>query len=326
MNLNGSLRQKSNVGKIMANMRQSATKAVSEWNKGRGSASHLASLGNRAVFERLSGAVVRAFLMVLLVATPAFVLPHISPDATQIVVLVALFVAMLTLFEYATDYPSLIEFRNAPPYNRIRYLGLLSTVYMIAVILRGPSDAATTGEFIQAVGMLMGKAMDFPYSPVRLVVLMLPETASLQTALTLRAAAGMAYMISLLTVVAFFIILRATNWPNSGKSFNVWINLPTFDPTVGGDVVARLERSATLNVALGFLLPFIIPAIAKAATGMFGDISFADTQTLVWTVAAWSCLPANLFMRGIAMQRVAGMIREKRERHAESRAGELQPV
>ena len=25
-------------------------------------------------------------------------------------------------------------------------------------------------------------------------------------------------------------------------SFNVWINLPTFDPTTGGDVVERLER------------------------------------------------------------------------------------
>jgi hypothetical protein len=38
----------------------------------------------------------------------------------------------------------------------------------------------------------------------------------------------------------------------------------------------------------------------------------ASPQTLIWTVAAWSFLPASLFMRGIAMHRVADMIREKR--------------
>lgn len=294
--------------------------AVSKWNKGRGNASRLASLRNWAVFERLSGAVVRAFLMVLLVATPAFVLPQAGPDTTQIVVLVAFFVGLLTLFEYSTDYPSLVEFRHAPPFNRIRYLGLLATVYLLATIMRGPGGSETTAEFIQAVGLLMGQAMDFPFSPVRLFVLLLPENASLEAARTLSAAAGMAYMVSLLTVAGFYIIMRATDWPNKGRSFNVWVNLPTFDPTAGGDVVTRLERDAMMNVVFGFILPFVIPMVASAATGLFGQISFANSQSLVWTVAFWAWLPASVFMRGLAMQRVAGLIREKREKNAKAQA------
>ncbi len=278
------------------------------------------------MFERLFGAVARAFLMVLLVATPALILPQVGPDATQFVVLVAIFVAALTLFEYATDYPSLVEFRNAPPFNRIRFVGLLATVYLLAVIVRGSGHEATTSQFIRAVGVLMGQATDFPYSPVRLVVLMLPADAPLHIVTTLRAAAGMAYMVSLLTVALFYIVMRASNWPNNGQSFNVWINLPTFDPTAGGDVVARLERDALVNVAFGFVLPFVMPAIIKAATGLFGEIAIANDQTLVWTVAAWSFLPASLFMRGIAMQRIAVMIKEKRQRLAADQSGELQPA
>jgi hypothetical protein len=34
-------------------------------------------------------------------------------------------------------------------------------------------------------------------------------------------------------------------------------------------------------------------------------------------MALWAFLPASLFMRGIAMTRIAGMIRNKRERNAE---------
>jgi hypothetical protein len=41
-------------------------------------------------------------------------------------------------------------------------------------------------------------------------------------------------------------------------------------------------------------------------------LTFTSPQTLIWTMAAWSFLPASLFMRGIAMGRIADMIREKR--------------
>jgi hypothetical protein len=45
-------------------------------------------------------------------------------------------------------------------------------------------------------------------------------------------------------------------------------------------------------------------------------------QTLVWTMTAWAFLPASLFMRGIAMGRVADLIAAKR-RAAVDKSGEL---
>lgn len=264
------------------------------------------------MISRLPGAIIRAMLVVLLVATPSLLLPGVSPDGKQIVALVAIFGAALTIFEYASSYPGLIEFRDAPPFNRVRFISLFTTIFLLSLISRGTMEPTTLTQFVQAIGGLIGIAIDFPYSPVRLVVLMLPEETSAMQIALVRTTAGMSYLISLVTLAIFLIILRLKNWPTINGSFNVWVNLPTFDPTAGDDVVKRLERDARLNIALGFLLPFLTPAAVKAAASLFGSVALDNPQTLIWTVSAWAFLPASLFMRGIALGRVAELIAAKR--------------
>ncbi|PHQ96983.1 MAG: hypothetical protein COB40_06335 [Marinosulfonomonas sp.] len=267
------------------------------------------------MISRVSGAIIRAMLVVLLIATPSILLPGVSPDGKQIVALVAIFGAALTIFEYASTYPGLIEFRDAPPFNRIRFFSLFSTVFLLSLISRGTVESTALTQFVQAVGALIAYAIDFPYSPVRLVVLMLPEGTAPEHIALVRITAGMAYLISLVTLAIFMIILRVWRWPTANGSFNVWVNLPTFDPTAGKDVVQRLEMDARFNIALGFLLPFLTPAVVKSASSLFGSVSLENPQTLVWTVSAWAFLPASLFMRGIAMGRVAEMIAAKRKQN-----------
>ncbi len=267
------------------------------------------------MFSQLTGAVARAILMVILVATPSMLVPGTSADTAQIIALVAIFAAALTLFEYASTYPGLVEFRDAPPFNRIRFLSLFATIFLLSIIARGTTQPTTATMFVEAVGTLIGQALDFPYSPVRLLVLMLPENADYQDIVTLRTAAGISYLISLISLAFFVLSLRVMGWPSRFGAFNVWVNLPTFDPTAGGDVVDRLERDARINIALGFLLPFLTPAVIKAAASLFGSVSMSNSQTMIWTVAAWAFLPASLFMRGIAMGRIATMISDERRRN-----------
>ncbi|MFZ5749668.1 MAG: hypothetical protein ACOY5U_01225 [Pseudomonadota bacterium] len=265
------------------------------------------------MISQLSGALVRAVLVMVLIATPSLMLPGTTADTTQIVALVALFAAALTFFEYASTYPGLVEFRDAPPFNRVRYISLLLTVLLLSAIVRGRTDPTTLTNFIDVIGTRIGIAIDVPYSPVRLVTLMLPEDMSVDHLILVRTAAGIAYMISLLTLATFVVVMRLIGWPSRLGKFNVWINLPTFDPTTGGDVVQRLQRDSRFNIALGFLLPFLIPAAVKLASMAFQPVTLESPQTLVWTMAAWAFLPASLFMRGVAMGRIAGMIAEKRK-------------
>lgn len=268
--------------------------------------------GGKAVVSQLTGALMRAVLVMVLVATPSMLLLDVTTDAKQMVALVALFLGVLTFVEYNSTYPSLVEFRDAPPFNRIRFLMLFATVFFIATIERGKLAPSTLTDFTTAVGTLIGVSMDFPYSPVRLATLMMADGASTEQMSHLRTAAGMAYLISLISLSIFVVALKSGNWPSHGRPFNVWVNLPTFDPTTGGDVVVRLQRDARINIALGFLLPFLTPAVVMISSNGFEPLALTSSQTLIWTMTAWAFLPASLFMRGIAMGRVADMIQQRR--------------
>jgi hypothetical protein len=122
----------------------------------------------------------------------------------------------------------------------------------------------------------------------------------------------LSYLIALFSIVWFIVLLRLQRWPRRGGAFNVWVNLPTFDPTAGGDVVKRLERDGRVNILLGFLLPFLVPAALKLLSSFGTPINLENPLTLIWTVTAWAFLPASILMRGVALTRVADMIQMQR--------------
>ena len=275
----------------------------------------LASLDHagRTWLNRAFSSAVRAFLVMILVVMPSVILPGIGTDTKQIVALVALFAGALVFFEYNAIYPSLVEFRDGAPYNRIRYLMLLVIVLLLSLIVADREDPTTVSRLFRALAEVVGSALDFPYSPVRLATLMLAENSTALQILDVRTAAGTAYMVSLMSLAIFVIVLKLAGWPSTKSAFNVWVNLPTFEPTAGGDVVDRLERDSRVNLAVGFLLPFVVPALIVGLTSGLPAGTLTSPQTLIWTMAAWAYLPASLLMRGVAMARIADMIRTKRD-------------
>lgn len=266
------------------------------------------------MLSRLAGAILRAILVVLLIATPSAIVPGTPSDTTQVVALVALIAAFLTFMEYNGRSPSLIEFRDAAPFNRIRFGSLLVAVFALSLIARGTVMPSTITLFFSLIGSEISQLLDFPYSPVRLMVLMLPADAHPALVESVRVGAGLSYFISILGLALFVLAVRLWHWPRRTGGFNVWTNLPTFDPTGSPDIVSRLNRDGQINIILGFLLPFIIPACIKLASDRVDIFSLADPHTLIWTVTAWALLPASLLMRGIALGRIAQMIRDQRRR------------
>ena len=260
------------------------------------------------------GAAIRGLLVAVLISMPALMLPGVIVDSSQITVLVALLAALLTFIEYNSSFPSLVEFRDAPPFNRLRFAGVFVTVFALSGIMKGQIEPGITTAMLTSVGTILGNAIDFPFSPVRLAVLMLPEYADQALIDTVRSLAGLAYAVSVITMLTFFVLVRFLGWPTRNGAFNVWVNLPLFDPTAGGDVVYRLQRDARLNIAIGFLLPFLIPALVKAAASLIDPGTLNNPQTLIWTISAWAFLPASMIMRGIAMGRIANLVQYKRRR------------
>jgi hypothetical protein len=267
----------------------------------------------RTWLNRATGAAVRAFLVMILVVLPSVILPGIGTDTKQIVALVALFAGTLVFVEYNAVYPSLVEFRDGAPFNRIRYLMLFAIVLCLSVIVADRDDPTAVSGLFHALGVIVGEALDFPYSPVRLATYMLSEAVTPEQVADVRTTAGTAYLISLVSLAVFVIVLKIAGWPSTKSAFNVWVNLPTFEPTAGGDVVDRLDRDARVNLGVGFLLPFVVPALIAVFSSGLPSSVVSSPQTLIWAIAAWAFLPASLLMRGVAMARIADMIRTKRD-------------
>lgn len=267
----------------------------------------------------------RGLLVAMMIMAPTLILPNISSDTSEVVALVAIFGAVLTIIEYSASYPSIIEFRDAPPINRVRFCSIFLTVLLVALICRGQVFPDSLSSFIQAIGILVSYVLDFSYSPIRLVDYMMPDTATASQILLARSAAGLSFIISLFSLAIFVSILHFSRWPRGLKDFNVWINLPTFDPTAGSNVVARLNRDAFINVAIGLAMPYLLPLAIWAGTSLFRPVDLTSHHALIWTTAAWSFLPTSLFIRGIAMRRVAEMIAE-RQRKDQKATATLVPV
>ncbi len=245
---------------------------------------------------------------------PSLLLNEQNPQSTDTVVLVAIFAGLFVIAEYGSIYPGLVEFRSAPPFNRVRFGILFGILALTSIALGGRADGSLLARLLMAIGSLLGHSTDLPFTPIRLVLWLLPEGTTLAQAQAVRATAGLAYLVSLFGLTIFAILIRLRSWPSPTGSFNVWVNLPTFDPTAGADVVKRLNRDGAVNILLGVLLPYIAPLIAAYIGGSYG-ISMLDSDLMmVWIMSLWAFLPASLFLRGIAMRRLALMISQKRRR------------
>jgi hypothetical protein len=63
----------------------------------------------------------------------------------------------------------------------------------------------------------------------------------------------------------FALFISFSKWPERGMSFNMWVNLPMFDPTVGSDVVNSLKCDARRNIIWSLGLPLILsPSLGRA--------------------------------------------------------------
>lgn len=268
------------------------------------------------MIARTTGAAIRGLLVALMVLTPALYLPVTSTNGTEIVVFLAILAFFLTFAEYNSAFPSFIEFRDAPPVNRLRFVGLMSMVTFLTLICKNaytPTGLTTT---FYSFGVGVANVVDFPYSPVRLIILMLPTDASAPLIELVRISASVAYVAALVTIASFAYAVKVRGWPTGNGAFNVWTNLPLFDPTKGGDVVTRLQRDGRLNICIGIQLPFLIPALIKLLTDYADPISLSNPQTLIWTLSAWAFLPASMIMRGMATLRIANLIVEKRRAYS----------
>lgn len=266
------------------------------------------------MISRIISAAFRAMLVACVVVFPAVMLQNVSSDGAQVSVIIALLAGIFVFSEYASTYPSFVEFRHAAPFNRMRFAMLLMLVVCMTLLGLPYTHGGMVTGIVRSGAETIGGVLDFPYSPVRIFVLGLPADTPMALVIKARDAAALTYGLSLAALMSFVLLVRIYDWPSRNGAFNFWVNLPLFDPTTGGDVLPRLRRDGYLNIAAGIVLPFVLPVVFRVASGVFVAFSLLDSQSFVWTMVAWAFIPASMIMRGVAMCRIADLIEEKRRR------------
>ncbi len=246
---------------------------------------------------RVFGTALRALLVAALVLAPALLLPP-PAETAQILVLFALIAGGLTALEYGARHPGLVEFRHAPPYNRLRFAALAGLVMALPLVLLAPGWLSAPGRWVAAV-------LGLPGSPLHLLLaLFAPADRA-----ALEAAAGLGVIWAAALVCLFLWLARRRGWPGRRRAFNLWVNLPSHDAAAGRDVASRLDRGAQASLILVPVWLVGWPLVLTGLDRLLAPLSGAEPQTQAWLLAAWLFVPTSLLMRAIALSQVARALR-----------------
>ncbi|MSU90445.1 hypothetical protein GE300_12590 [Rhodobacteraceae bacterium 2CG4] len=264
------------------------------------------------MIARLLGAGARALLVVLIIVAPAFLLPGASVASQEISLIVAGIAAAFTVFEYASTHPGLIDFRFAPPYNRVRFIAFSVQVLCLVFLARAIEGQDNFSAEVLAFADRAVAALDFPASPVRIARSTIAAGEDPAFELLITRGAAVSFIVTFASMLFFAALLWIFHWPVGRRDFNLWINLPTFEPGYGRDVERRLNRDGMVNVLAGLAFLYLLPVLLSRAGGWFDPSVLSNYQPFVWGLTFWAFGAGSMVIRGAAVLKVAYLVRRTR--------------
>lgn len=269
---------------------------------------HPPSIGVKAVIRRFLGASIRALCVIFMILLPAMILPMSQSMGASLIALVAVITGAFTWSEYFSTYPTLINFRAAAPYNRLRFVFVFCVIYVTSILIKDFLEPNGQTTFIQSLGVLCASVLDFRFSPIRMMGMLLPTGTPEPYVDLLLHASSLAFVFGGICVGVFAVLSATRRWPREQSVFNIWVNFPLMDHVNEDEIIPQLRRDSNVYYSLGILMPFLTPVVFKLATPLFNALVLLQAQTLIWVIAFWAFIPVSCLMRGIAMSRIAAMI------------------
>ncbi|MDF2231390.1 hypothetical protein P2H44_02375 [Albimonas sp. CAU 1670] len=252
-------------------------------------------------------AALRAILVTLVAALPALALAG-GPGGEQsrtAGLLLAAAAGLYVLVEYGARTPALIDFRFAPPINRLRFalaaLTLVATTACVAFAGQPGPLGATFARF--------GAAMDFAFSPVRMAADIFTRASAPAPDPSVEYAAATAFCVALTCAVAFGAAIWFGPWPRLSERLNLLVNLPTSDIEDDGRGARRLTLmgAQVLATAAGSLFAMLV--VGGFAVALLSPDLEISPLALVWSATIWAGAPGTMVLRGVALLKLAQRLR-----------------
>lgn len=248
------------------------------------------------------GAALRALAVAAAVAAPSLAVAQ-SPVASgpELSLLVGAAAGLMVLFEYGARTPALVDFRFAPPLNRLRF-----ATFVLAL---AAATATAAWPAAGRLGLTLAEAMAGPASPVDLAAWAVTRASAPGPDPALRAAGALTLAAALIGLAGGGAWIWFGPWPGDVDRFNRWMNLPTFEPSDEGDAAPWLRRQGGLAALTGLALPVALTGLGAAASRLFAADLFAAPLAQVWAATIWAGLPACVLLRAVALLKLSRIVR-----------------
>jgi len=258
---------------------------------------------------RLLGAIFRALWVVVVAAIPSLLLPSASQGAVEFALIIGAIIGMFTFFEYGSTTPGFVDFRYAPPYNRFRAFTIAMQVVTITLVCRAV-ELGLSGSLLIDWAQQAVQVLDFKYSPVSMAIdnILSDSRFSDTTAVLLVYSITTSFVVGVGMTLVFSLILWIFGWPRDRENFNLWANLPTFQPSDGTSIPKRLRRDAYFNIVLGIALIYALPFIPTYGFDWLTVDIFENNQAMVWAATLWVFIATSLIARASAMLKIARIL------------------
>ncbi len=253
---------------------------------------------------RLTGAAVRAVCVAILVMLPAILLPQVTQSVVEYTRIFATIMAIFVLYEYGFPTSTIIEFRFAAPYNRIKYLLLFALVVAPSLMVSAALNGQEFNGILSVIATKGFALLDFPFSPVLIVADTFSENDTALGAVLARAIALNLVLVFACTL-AFCVAVFSNLWRFGGGGFNMWLNMPTYKSYEKNSLQERLSNSAFASVLIACLIPLFGPTLADVAMTFFTFDGKITPIVMVWSIAVWTFLPAMFLMRAAALVKIS---------------------
>jgi len=251
-----------------------------------------------------TAAAVRAVFVAIMVMLPAFILPGVTQSGLEFTRIVATVAAVFVIYEYGFLTPSVIEFRDTAPYNRIRFFMLLSFVLVPAQLISNVLSGYPLTGILAIFAKNAFSLANFSFSPVTIVAKTLSGSD-----LVLREAVAQAIalnvMICVFAIITFAVAVFGGLWRCEGDRFNMWHNMPSYKSYGATGMQTRLVNSAFASFLIACLIPLLGPTAADLFTVWFSETGKLPPIAVTWFIALWVYLPATFLMRAIFLAKVA---------------------
>lgn len=258
---------------------------------------------------RLIGAIFRALWVVVVAAIPSLLLPSASQGAVEFALIIGTIIGMFTFFEYGSSMPGFVDFRYAPPYNRFRAFTIAMQVVAITLVCRAV-ELGLSGSVLLDWAQQAAQMLDFKYSPVSMAIdnILSGSRFSDTTAILLVYSITTSFVVGVGLTLAFSSLLWVFGWPRDREGFNLWANLPTFQPSEGTSIPKRLRRDAYFNIILGVVLIYALPFIPTYGFDWLTVELLENNQAMVWAATFWVFISTSLIARASAMLKIARIL------------------